>query len=75
MSIFNRMQYESTFEHVKLFIPMTLKNVKFIVYHFIKINEHLKYVTQYSEESDCHTLQLRLIPYKGMEEKPEFYDL
>lgn len=43
MVIFNRMKYESTFEHVKLFIPMTLKNVKF-VYHFIKINDYLKYV-------------------------------
>lgn len=34
--IFYRMLYESTSGHVKLFIPMTLRNLKFIIDYFIK---------------------------------------
>lgn len=36
MSTFYRMLYESTSGHVKLFIPMTLRNLKFIIDYFIK---------------------------------------
>lgn len=38
MGISNRILYESISGHVKLLIPMTLKNFKVIIYHFIKIN-------------------------------------